>query len=79
MLSAAGAGDSQGEHPGAVRADRHGALRHGRAVIGLVLGLRAYVPTAWAAVIEVGLPGALLGALFGLIAGGIATLARRAR
>ncbi|MGZ4452119.1 MAG: hypothetical protein ACXVWW_03890 [Nocardioides sp.] len=49
------------------------------AVIGLVLGLRAYVPTAWAAVIEVGLPGALLGALFGLIAGGIATLARRAR
>ena len=49
------------------------------AVIGLVLGLRAYVPTAWAAVIEVGLPGALLGALLGLIAGGIATLARRAR
>jgi hypothetical protein len=49
------------------------------AVIGLVLGLRAYVPTAWAAVIEVGLPAALLGALLGLIAGGIATLARRAR
>ena len=49
------------------------------AVIGLVLGLRAYVPTAWAAVIEVGLPGALLGALLGLITGGIATLARRAR
>ncbi|MCA1984515.1 hypothetical protein [Nocardioides nematodiphilus] len=49
------------------------------AVIGLVLGLRAYVPTAWAAVIEVGLPAALLGALLGLIAGGIATLARRGR
>lgn len=49
------------------------------AVIGLVLGLRAYVPTAWAAVIEVGLPAALLGALLGLIGGGIATLARRGR
>lgn len=40
-------------------------------VVGLVLGLRAYPPTAWAAVIEVGVPAGFVGALLGLLAGGI--------
>ena len=34
------------------------------AVVGLILGLRTYPPTAWAAVVEVGLPAMLLGALY---------------
>lgn len=38
-------------------------------VLGLVIGLRAYVPTAWAATFEVGIPGAILGGLLGLILG----------
>lgn len=35
------------------------------ALVGLVLGLRAYAPTAWAAVVEVGVPAALAGAVLG--------------
>lgn len=38
-------------------------------VVGLVVGLDAYPPTAWAAVIEVGAPAAVLGGVIGLIAG----------
>jgi hypothetical protein len=41
------------------------------ALIGLVLGLVAYPPTAWAAALEVGIPAALLGGLIGLVAGGV--------
>ena len=40
--------------------------------VGLVLGLLAHPPTAWFAVLEVGVPAAALGSLFGLIVWGIA-------
>jgi len=46
------------------------------AMVGLVIGLRAYVPTAWAATLEVGLPAALLGALLGLVVGSLVTACR---
>ncbi|GAB3666051.1 hypothetical protein GCM10027596_32980 [Nocardioides korecus] len=36
------------------------------ASVGLVVGLSAYAPTAWAAALEVGLPATLLGALLGV-------------
>lgn len=38
-------------------------------VVGLVLGLYAYWPTAWFAVFELGVPSAVLGALIGAVAG----------
>jgi hypothetical protein len=38
-------------------------------IVGLVLGLRTYVPTAWAAVPEVGIPAAMVGAALGLVVG----------
>jgi hypothetical protein len=41
------------------------------ATVGLVIGLRTYVPTAWAAILEVGLPAAFLGALLGLVVGSL--------
>jgi len=44
---------------------------------GLVAGLIANPPTAWFAVIELGVPSALLGALLGLTSGAIATGFRR--
>lgn len=47
------------------------------AVVGLVLGLRTYAPTAWFAVIEVGLPAGILGAGVGLITGAIVAASRR--
>jgi hypothetical protein len=47
------------------------------AVVGLVLGLRAHPATAWFAVIELGLPGAVVGALLGATAGVIASLLHR--
>ena len=46
-------------------------------VVGLVLGLFAYPPTAWFAVIELGLPAALLGGLCGLAIGAIASIGKR--
>ena len=46
-------------------------------VVGLVLGLRTYVPTAWAATFEVGLPSAALGAVLGLAAGSVVVVSRR--
>jgi hypothetical protein len=38
-------------------------------VAGLVIGLRVYAPTAWAATFEVGIPSVLLGAVIGLAVG----------
>ena len=47
-------------------------------VVGLALGLDAYPPTAWFAVVEVGVPAALVGGLLGLLAGfSMSRLARR--
>lgn len=37
--------------------------------MGLVLGIRAYIPTVWFAVFEVGIPGAVVGGLFGAVVG----------
>ncbi|QIM21162.1 hypothetical protein G7075_08505 [Phycicoccus sp. HDW14] len=48
-------------------------------VVGLVLGLLASWRTAWFAVIEVGLPSALLGAVLGLLGGSLVVLGRRLR
>ena len=39
------------------------------AVVGLIVGLRVYPPTAWFAVFELGIPAAIVGALLGLAAG----------
>ena len=47
------------------------------AVVGLVLGLRAYVPTAWAAALEVGVPAAVLGGVLGLGVGSFLHLRQR--
>jgi hypothetical protein len=43
-------------------------------VVGLVVGVLAYPPTAWFAVLEIGFPAAVLGAWIGLLAGGVASL-----
>jgi hypothetical protein len=43
---------------------------------GLVLGLRAYPPTAWFAVFEVGIPAAMAGGILGLVAGSIVLAVR---
>ncbi len=47
--------------------------------IGLVIGLFAYPPTAWFAVLELGLPSAFVGVLIGLAAGGTALAIHRPR
>jgi len=49
----------------------------GGGVLGLIIGLCAYPPTAWFAVFELGVPAAVLGGLAGLAAGAIALLAQR--
>lgn len=41
-------------------------------VVGLVIGLSAYPPTAWFAVLEVGLPCALIGGALGAVSGALA-------
>ena len=46
-------------------------------VIGLVIGLNVYAPTAWAATFEIGIPSALLGAILGLAAGSVRLLVLR--
>ncbi len=48
-------------------------------VIGLVIGLNVYAPTAWAATFEVGIPSALLGAVLGFAAGSVRSRALRRR
>ena len=39
------------------------------ALAGLIIGLIAYPPTAWFAVLELGIPAGLIGALIGALAG----------
>jgi hypothetical protein len=46
-------------------------------VIGLVIGVNFYAPTAWAATFELGIPSALLGTILGLAAGTVRLLALR--
>jgi membrane associated rhomboid family serine protease len=38
---------------------------------GLIIGLKAYAPTAWFATFEVGVPTAIIGAIIGLLVGSI--------
>lgn len=47
------------------------------AIVGLVIGLRVYAPTAPFAVVELGLPAAIVGGALGLAAGVIVTVGRR--
>ena len=46
-------------------------------LVGLVLGLIAYPATAWFAVVEVGIPAGVLGALGGLLVGGAVVAVRK--
>jgi hypothetical protein len=46
-------------------------------LVGLVLGLRAYPPTAWFAVFEVAVPAAIAGAVVGAVVGLVALTAHR--
>ena len=46
-------------------------------LLGLVLGLNGYPPTAWFAVLEVGVPAAILGGLLGALAGLVASFVLR--
>ena len=46
-------------------------------LLGLVLGLDGYPPTAWFAVIEVGVPAAIVGGLLGAVAGLVAVGVRK--
>ncbi len=48
-------------------------------IVGLVVGLYAYPPTAWAAVIEVGAPAGLVGGVLGLLFGILLIAVRRLR
>ena len=48
-------------------------------VAGLVIGLQVYAPTAWFAILEIGLPSTLLGFMLGWILGSITSLARERR
>jgi ABC-type uncharacterized transport system permease subunit len=48
-------------------------------LVGLVLGLYAYPATAWFAVLEVGVPAAIVGAALGAVVGVLRLLARRLR
>jgi hypothetical protein len=41
-------------------------------VVGLVIGLSAYPPTAWFAVLEIGLPCAVIGGAIGAMSGALA-------
>jgi hypothetical protein len=46
-------------------------------VAGLVLGIRAYPPTAWFAVFELGIPAAITGGILGLVSGLVVLAVRR--
>lgn len=47
------------------------------AIVGLVVGLNVYLPTAAFAVVELGLPAAFAGGVLGLAVGVIVTAGRR--
>ena len=47
------------------------------AIIGLIVGLHVYAPTAPFAVVELGLPAAIVGGVLGLVAGMIVAAGRR--
>jgi hypothetical protein len=49
------------------------------AIGGLIIGMLAYAPTAWFAVIEAGLPAAVAGGTLGLLAGLLVEAARRVK
>ena len=49
------------------------------AIVGPIIGLRVNAPTAWFAVIELGVPVAIVGGLAGLVAGSIVTAIRGIR
>ena len=46
-------------------------------VIGLAIGLHVYAPTAWFAILEIGVPAALLGFVLGPVVGSIASLVQQ--
>jgi uncharacterized membrane-anchored protein len=46
-------------------------------VTGLVVGLFAYLPTAWFAAFEIGIPAAFAGAALGLVIAGTRWIVRR--
>jgi hypothetical protein len=48
-------------------------------VVGLVVGLYAYPPTAWFAVLEVGVPAAIVGGALGAVVGLVTVAGQRAR
>ena len=48
-------------------------------VVGLVVGLHTYPPTAWFAMLEVGVPAATLGCFLGVVIGAIAQWVAGAR
>jgi hypothetical protein len=49
------------------------------AVVGLVVGLIVYAPTAPFAVLELGIPATLVGGLVGFLAGGLVSFSRLLR
>jgi hypothetical protein len=49
------------------------------AVVGLIIGLRVYPPTALFGAVELGLPAAVVGAVAGAATGGVMTVRRRIR
>lgn len=63
--------------PAPARAACVGALSAGAvgAIVGLVVGIEAYPPTAWFAVLELGVPAACAGGVVGLFAGLVPSLA----
>ena len=71
--------------PGTARKDARfvailsGGLGALGAVVGLVIGLRAYAPTAWFAALEIGAPAAWLGLVLGLTVLGAGRLGTRLR
>ena len=46
-------------------------------VVGFVIGLFVYIPTAWAAAFEIGIPSAAVGVVIGLCIIGVRSLVRR--
>ena len=56
-----------------------GALGGTGAVVGVIVGLFAYAPTALFAGAEIGIPATLAGALLGVTAAGLAAVGRRPR